>query len=107
MLDLYGMQIFAAVVETKSFSAAGQRIGISTAVVSRHVSKLEKLIGARLLNRTTRQLSMTEAGATLYDYCRRVVNEANEAATAMADLQAKPFGKLRVSAPSAFSLLHL
>lgn len=101
------MQIFAAVVEAKSFSAAGQRLGISTAVISRRVAKLEKQLGVRLLNRTTRQLSMTEAGATLYDYCRRMVKEAEEATAALADLQARPFGKLRVSAPSAFSLLHL
>jgi len=63
MMNLVGMGIFARVAEAKSFSEAARRLGISKSLVSKEVTKLEKSLGARLLNRTTRQLSLTEFGA--------------------------------------------
>ena len=79
MEDLERMAIFARVVEDKSFSAAARRLNLSKSLVSKHITQLERSIGARLLNRTTRALSLTEAGAVLYDHCVRIVEELEEA----------------------------
>ena len=92
MMNLVGMGIFARVAEAKGFSAAARRLGISKSVVSKEVAKLEKSLGARLLNRTTRQLSLTEVGAAFYDHCARIVQEAEEAALLVDRLHAKPRG---------------
>jgi DNA-binding transcriptional LysR family regulator len=107
MMNLVGMGIFARVAEAKSFSAAGCRPGISKSLVSKKVSKLEKPLGARLLHRTTRQLSLTEVGAAFYEHCARVVQEAEEAALLIDRLQAKPRGVLKCTAPIAFATLHI
>ena len=107
MLKLVGMGIFARVVEAKGFSAAARRLGISKSVVSKEVAKLEKSLGARLLNRTTRQLSLTEIGAAFYDHCARIVQEAEEAALLVDRLHATPRGVLKCTAPVAFATLHI
>ena len=73
------MSVFAQVVEAKSFSAAADRLGLSKSLVSRQVSALERSLSMRLLNRTTRKLSLTEAGALFFEHCRRVVQEAEYA----------------------------
>ncbi len=96
------MAIFAAVVEAGGFSAAAQKLGISTPVVSKRVSALEAELGARLLNRTTRRLSLTEPGMVFYQHCTRVVAEAQEAEAAVTYLHAAPRGLLRVTAPVTF-----
>jgi len=107
MLNLVGMGIFARVVEAKGFSAAARRLGISKSAVSKEVAKLEKSLGARLLNRTTRQLSLTEIGAAFYDHCARIVQEAEEAALLVDRLHATPRGVLKCTAPVAFATLHI
>lgn len=107
MMDLTGMQIFAMVVDVKSFSAAGLRLEMSTPMVSRHVTQLEKSLGTRLLNRTTRQLSLTETGVAFYEYCRRIVREAEEAQQMVAEMQSTPRGKLRISSSAGFGALHI
>jgi DNA-binding transcriptional LysR family regulator len=107
MMNLVGMGIFARVAEAKGFSAAARRLGISKSVVSKEVAKLEKSLGARLLNRTTRQLSLTEVGAAFYDHCARIVQEAEEAALLVDRLHAKPRGVLKCTAPVAFTTLHV
>ncbi|GIK87622.1 MAG: LysR family transcriptional regulator [Betaproteobacteria bacterium] len=107
MMNLVGMGIFARVAEAKGFSAAARKLGISKSVVSKEVSKLEKSLGARLLNRTTRQLSLTEVGAAFYDHCARIVQEAEEAALLVDRLHAKPRGVLKCTAPVAFATLHV
>lgn len=107
MEDLEGMAIFARVVEEKSFSAAARRLNLSKSLVSKHVTQLEKSIGARLLNRTTRALSLTEAGAVFYEHCARIVEELEEAKLAVGRLQTAPRGILRISAPVAFGRLHV
>ena len=76
-------------------------------LVSKEVAKLEKSLGARLLNRTTRQLSLTEVGAAFYEHCARVVQEAEEAALLVDRLHAKPRGVLKCTAPVAFATLHI
>src|SRR3546814_515354 len=101
------MAVFARVVEAKSFSAAAAELGQSKSAVSKQVSRLEDRLGARLLNRTTRRLSLTEVGAAFYDRCRRIVAEAEEAELAVTRLSATPRGVLRINAPFSFGVLHL
>ena len=73
---LYGMRVFAQVVEAKSFSAAADKLGMSKSVASRHVSALERSLSVKLLNRSTRKLGLTEAGSVFYEHCARIVQEA-------------------------------
>jgi DNA-binding transcriptional LysR family regulator len=105
--DLQRMAIFARVVETKSFSAAARDLGLSKSLVSKQVTQLEKSIGARLLNRTTRNMSLTEAGTTFYGHCARIVEELQEAKLAVGRLHSEPRGVLRISVPVAFGRLHI
>lgn len=102
MQSLDAMAIFAAVVEAGGFSAAARQLGISTPVVSKRVSALEAALGARLLNRTTRRLSLTEQGTVFYRHCTRVVAEAEEAEAAVTYLSEAPRGLLRITAPVTF-----
>jgi DNA-binding transcriptional LysR family regulator len=105
--DLERMVIFAAVVETKSFSAASRRLGLSKSMVSKRVTQLERSLGVRLLNRTTRAMSLTEAGAIFYEHCARIVGELEEAKLAVGRFHSEPQGLLRISAPVAFGTLHV
>ena len=107
MQDLERMAIFARVVEDRSFSAAARNLNLSKSLVSKQVTQLEKSLGVRLLNRTTRALSVTDAGAVLYEHCSRIVEELEEARLAVGRLQAEPRGLLRISAPVAFGRLHV
>ena len=107
MEDLQRMAIFARVVEDKSFSAAARRLNLSKSLVSKQVTQLEKSVGARLLNRTTRALSLTEAGAVFYEHCSRIVEELEEAKLAVGRLHSEPRGLLRISAPVSFGRLHI
>jgi DNA-binding transcriptional LysR family regulator len=77
MDPLDGIAAFARVVDSGSFSAAAHRLGISKSAVSAHVQRLEERLGIRLLNRTTRRLSVTEAGAAYYRHCARILAEAH------------------------------
>ena len=95
------------VVEAGGFSAAARDFGLSKAAVSKRVARLEDRLGARLLNRTTRRLSLTEAGEAFYSGCRRMVREAESAQEAVTHLVAAPRGTLRVNAPMSFGQLHL
>ncbi|HET9700931.1 MAG TPA: LysR family transcriptional regulator [Burkholderiales bacterium] len=107
MENLAGMAVFARVAEAKSFTEAARRLGLSKSVVSKQVARLERGLGARLLNRTTRRLSLTEAGAALYEHCARMVAEAEAAEQAVSRLRTVPRGVLRVSSPAAFGHLHI
>ncbi|HHJ16681.1 MAG TPA: LysR family transcriptional regulator [Gammaproteobacteria bacterium] len=99
MDDLRRMVIFSHVVEAKSFSAAAQRLGIAKSAVSRHITLLEKSVGVRLLNRTTRSLNLTEVGETYYQGCARIVAEAEEVTRRISTLQDTISGTLRVACP--------
>ena len=101
MDNLRRMVIFYHVVNTHSFSSAARQLGIARSAISRHISLLEKNIGVRLLNRTTRRLSLTEAGETYYQSCARIVAEAETAANRVNELQDEPVGTLKVTAPSS------
>jgi DNA-binding transcriptional LysR family regulator len=107
MENLERMAIFAHVVEEKSFSAAARRLNLSKSLVSKQVTQLEKSVGARLLNRTTRALSLTDAGAVFYEHCARSAEELEEAKLAVGRLHSEPRGLLRISASVAFGRLHI
>ncbi len=101
------MTVFAAVAEQGSFTAAARHLGVSTSAVSKYVIALEERLGARLLNRTTRRLSLTEAGLDFREWCERIAADVAEAEQSVARLQAEPRGVLRVNAPMSFGQLHL
>lgn len=105
--DLNALAVFAKVVEAKGFSAAARQLGLSKSAVSKSVSHLEDHVGARLLQRTTRSLALTDAGAALFERCTRIVAEVEEAERTVNQLQTLPKGTLRVSAPLAFGVRHL
>lgn len=107
MEDLNRMAVFAAVVEARSFSEAARRLGLSKSVVSKQVNELERSLGARLLNRTTRAMSVTEAGSVFYAHCARVVEELQQGRLAVGQFNSQPRGLLRVSASVAFGTLHV
>jgi len=107
MARLDAMEIFAEVVEAEGFSAAARSLGVSKSAVSKQVGRLEDSLGVRLLNRTTRRLSLTEAGATFYAACRRVLEEAEAAERAVSNLSAAPRGLLKLNAPMSFGFLHM
>jgi DNA-binding transcriptional LysR family regulator len=90
--------IFTRVVQAGSFTAAANALGMPKSTVSRKVSDLEERLNARLLQRTTRKLSLTDAGRTYFDHCARIVAGIEDAERAVGDLQATPRGPLRVTA---------
>ena len=105
--DLNDMVTFARVVEARNFSEAARRIGASKSRVSKAIARLERSLGARLLNRSTRVLSLTEVGTALYEHCRRIVEEATQAEQVVGHLQSEPRGILKMTAPVAFGTLHV
>ncbi len=107
MQDLNLMAVYAHVVEGGSFSAAARRLGTSRSAVSKAVAKLEKALGARLLNRSTRHLSVTEVGAAFAEHCSRILDEAVRAEQVASSLHAQPRGVLKVAASVAFGTLHV
>ena len=99
---LASMGAFVKVVEAGSFAAAAITLGISPQMVAKHVTYLESRLGTRLLNRTTRQQSLTEIGRTYHERCRSVLAEV-EWADALADeAKGSPRGRLRINAPVSF-----
>lgn len=105
--DLKRMVIFSHVVEAGSFSAAAGRLGIAKSAVSKHVSLLEQHIGVRLLNRSTRGLSLTDSGETYYQNCAKMVEAAEEARRCTSALQDEPHGTLRIASPASFGVRHV
>jgi DNA-binding transcriptional LysR family regulator len=104
---LAALEAFARVAETGSFSAAARAMGLSKSLISRQVSALEAELGSRLIARTTRSLTLTEAGRGYYEQVARILAQMEEADLSVSQLQATPRGKLRVNAPMSFSLLRL
>ena len=107
MDNLADVAVFVRVVERGSFTLAADELELSRAAVSKYVSRLEDRLGARLLHRTTRRLSLTEAGAALFEASRGALESIEEAEETVAQLQSEPRGRLRVSAPMSFGILHL
>ncbi len=104
---LAAMQAFVKVVELGSFSAAADQLDLSKSAVSKMVRGLEDHLGARLLNRTTRRLGLTEAGGRYVEEVGRILADLAEIEAATAEQRAVPRGRLKVNAPMSFGLLHL
>jgi DNA-binding transcriptional LysR family regulator len=96
---LTGMEVFVRVVDLGGFTAAAQASGLSTTMVSNHVMALERRLGARLLNRTTRRQSLTEIGARYYAQCLDILARVDGAETQAREMRSSPRGRLRISAP--------
>jgi len=99
--DLHDMYLFAKVVEFGGYTAAASALGMQASKLSRHIVALEKQLGVRLLNRTTRRISVTEAGQTFYGHCAAVVAEAQAARDAIDRTRSVPQGLVRMSCPLA------
>lgn len=99
MDDLKRMAIFAAVVEHGSLTRAARQLGLSTSAVSQHLRRLEQSGGVTLLHRTTRKLTLTDAGARFGEHCRAMTAAASQARAQLALAHDAPDGELRVSAP--------
>lgn len=104
-MDLNAFAIFARVVQSGSFTAAGRELDMPKSTVSRKVAALEERLGARLLQRTTRRLSLTEVGERFFRHVERVMAEVEEAELAVTAMQDAPRGLLRVTAPLSFGFL--
>jgi DNA-binding transcriptional LysR family regulator len=102
--DFEGLAMFAKVAEERSFAGAARTLGVSVATVSRAVARLEERLGARLLNRTSRQLALTEFGRTIADSALKIYREAEEAEGAAREMSARPRGLVRLAVPMSFGL---
>jgi DNA-binding transcriptional LysR family regulator len=107
MEDLNDLVIFAKIVELRSFSAAARSLGMPKSNVSYRMTRLEERLGVRLLQRTTRSLSVTSAGDLYYQHCKTIAQKAEEASAAIHNIQAHPRGVLRISFPIAFGQIFV
>jgi DNA-binding transcriptional LysR family regulator len=101
------MLVFAEVVATGSFTEAARRLGLSKASVSREIASLERRLGAQLLRRTTRSMSLTEVGEVFYAGCQRMAAEAELAERSVGELQAEPRGEIRLAASTSFGQIQI
>jgi DNA-binding transcriptional LysR family regulator len=100
MDTLTSIKVFRQVVESRTFVAAGERLEISTAMVSKHVMHLEQRLGIRLLNRNSRSLSVTEPGRVYFERCKTILENLEDTELELGSLKSAPGGTLRVSWPS-------
>jgi DNA-binding transcriptional LysR family regulator len=107
MDHLADLAVFARVVEANSFSAAAASLRLSKSAVSKQIARLEQRLGAQLLQRTTRKLTLTETGRIVLDHAQRVLIEAEAAEAAVQNLQTAPRGQLRVNLPMSFGLAYV
>ncbi|MGB1297718.1 MAG: LysR family transcriptional regulator [Psychrobium sp.] len=101
------LQLFIKIAQYQNISAAGELLGLSPAVASAHIGKLEQQLGVRLLHRTTRQVSLTEDGHALLPHAENVIASVEAAKASVGATDAKPNGTLRVAAPASFGRMHL
>lgn len=107
MSRVFEAEAFIHVVESGSFTAAADKLGVTKSYASKLVSRLEDRLGVRLLNRSTRKLTVTEAGRAYHEHCAAVLAALEQAEMAATELQIRPRGKLRLSVPSLFGAQHL
>ncbi len=107
MDKLSSMKTFVEVVNGGGFTAAANRIGLSRAQASKSVMQLEAHLGVRLLNRTTRRVSLTEIGRIYYERCREILNDIEEIEGLAGEQSRRPRGTLTIAAPTSFGVLHL
>ncbi len=104
---LNGVAVFVGVMHAGSFTAAAQALGHSTSYVSKEITRLEKRLGSRLLNRTTRTISLTDVGRAYFERCSQIIIDAENAERSIGQLQDNPKGLLRVNAPVSFGSIYL
>src|SRR5208337_3449998 len=103
----HALSTFAKVVATGSFIRAAELLGVSASAVSRHVAELEEHLDARLLNRTTRRLSLTESGRVFYERCVQLLADLEEAEQSAGAGTVRPRGTLRLTCGTTFGARHL
>lgn len=104
---LKGIDVFVIVADCGSFTAAAQRLNLSNSAVSKSIARLEGRLGTRLFKRTTRRLSLTEAGETFYRTCTTVLADLEEVEIALTSTQTEPQGKVRIDLPASYGRLHV
>lgn len=107
MADLTDMEIFARVVTAGSMSAAGREMGLSPAVISKRIRRLEERLGSRLLQRTTRQIALTEDGQGYYERIIGILASIEEAESFVTRRNTAPRGTLKIAAPTSFGRMHI
>lgn len=107
MLKLESVAAFVSVVEAGSIAGAARRLGISKSVVSERLTELERVLGAKFIQRTTRRLSLTQDGGAFYGRARQILRDVDSAAAEVAKRRGTLMGPLRISAPVGFGNLHL
>ena len=104
---LTGMRTYLAVVQTGSFTRAADHLNISKALTSKYVNQLEEHLGLRLLQRTTRRLSVTEVGQRYYEQARQIVEDLDNLESSLVDQSQEPRGLIKITAPTTFGELYL
>lgn len=107
MFKLDGISAFISIIDAGSVSAGATRLGVAKSVASDRLAELERILGTKLIQRTTRKLSLTEDGLTFIPRARRILREAEEATAELAARSGTLAGPLRISAPVSFGVLHL
>ncbi len=104
---LKGIDLFVCVADMGSFTAAAERMNLTSSAISKGIARLESRLQVRLFNRTTRRLSLTDAGAAFYRTCTSVLGELEEAELSMQAENSEPRGKVRIDLPAAYGRLHV
>jgi DNA-binding transcriptional LysR family regulator len=104
---LTSFEVFAKVASTGSFSAAGRALGLSQTMVTKHIAAIESRLGAKLFHRSTRKISITEAGRSYLETCERILADMEAADAAIAADRIEPRGLLRINAPVSFGARHI
>jgi DNA-binding transcriptional LysR family regulator len=104
---LKGITPFVASVEQGSFTAAAKSLHLTSSAISKSVARLEARLGSQLFERTTRRLTLTDAGQAFYDTCTRVLNELSEAESVLAAQRSIPVGRLRLAVPNTFGRMRV
>jgi DNA-binding transcriptional LysR family regulator len=107
MDSLNAMEVFVRVVQSGSFSEAARALSLTPSAVSKQVSRLEDRLGARLINRTTRRLGLTEEGTAFFDRAQRILADVSEAEQAVTRLHGAPRGTLKLNSPVVFGRMHI
>ena len=107
MDNLEGLPVFVRTVREGSFSGAARALDLTPSAVSKQIGRLEDRLTVRLFNRTTRRLSLTEEGAAFYDRASRILADLEDAAAAVSNLRSTPRGRLRVTMPTGYGVIHL
>lgn len=106
-MNIEHLRLFLRIASTHNISQAGKELGLSAPVASMHINKLEESVGARLIHRTTRKVSLTEEGEALLPYAEEIINSVDAAQATVGTGKACPKGTLRITAPASFGRMHL